>query len=247
MVTGNTTLPSERWNGLGPEDPDVSVVVREVFVDAWSQVFDQIALAPINDYARVHVSLLPVLAWQRDALAFDPAGTEEQQRQAVADAAGIHLLHGTEQAATLVFRANLTEGTVYYVGDYDASGNPVARVAGQLDIPAGSYSRHTTDPNEEDTLRDARGKPSATPNPSFVWDNLVYHKYVRVEVVLPPGRQNDEEFVQFITDAVQRVLPFTLEVIDITVLIPIRTSYYIHRTPAIYDSFAVRGSKVMVG
>ena len=99
---------------------------------------------------------------------------------------------------------NGTSGTLRLVGDYDSAGQPVARIENRMQ---GTHSRHTASPTVEDTLRGADGLPSATPNPAFQWDNLVYHKYAAIDVVQPPGRPNREQFIDYLLRAAQAHAP----------------------------------------
>ena len=213
-----------------------------LLVDAWTALLVRMTAARPNDFVGIDESLLPLLAWQHAANAYDPTGTVGARREALSRAREIHVRGGTELAYDLLLTVNQTVGRLEYVGDYDSAGQPVARVAGIEHIPQGTHSRHGADPEIEDTLRDSEGRPTATPNPAFVWDNTVYRKFVHIILVLPVGREPNPLLYRVLSEAAQRVLPFTLEVAAVTIETPISTrmnlrSHFYH-TPTIT---AIRG------
>ena len=199
-----------------------------VLGDSITEVLGDRVARPTNDYAQVDESLLPFLAWQTQALAFDPDGTVPQQREALVQARRLHTLIGTQEAFDLLMDVFQTTGDLILCGDYDSSGQPVARQRSDPLIPQGTHSRHSANPLLEDTTRDAQGRPTTTPTPGFTWDNLVYHKQARIVLILPIGRRNDAAFVRNLTDAAQRVLPYTIEVVHVTVLTPFEVAMDMH-------------------
>ena len=209
------TLPAERWNGIWSPTP------MRLLVDAMSQLLIQMTAARPNQWASIDASLLPLLAWQHAANAYDPTGTEPARREAIARAREVHVLGGTELAYDLLLLINQTVGRLDYVGDYDSAGRLVPRLAAAPHLPQGTHSRHGADPNVEDTTRDSEGRPTGNPNPAFNWDGTVYRKFVHIILVLPVGREPNPLLFRVLGEAAQRVLPFTLEVVSVTVETPI--------------------------
>ena len=222
-------LPENRWAGIFAPTP------MRVLGDSITMVLGDRVARPTNDYAQIDASLLPFLAWQTQALGYDPDGTDAQHREALVQARRLHTLVGTREAFNLLMTVLQTQGEVILCGDYDSAGNPVARLTQEPLIPRGTHSRHSANPLEEDTTRDAEGRPTPNVNPRFVWDNLVYHKFVRIEIVLPPGRRNDEAFVNNVVDVAHRVLPYTLQVAHVLVLTPLTVAVHLHQRHFAYN------------
>lgn len=210
-----TTLPPERWNGIWSPDP------MRLLVDAWSGLLAQMTANRTNDFVGIDASLLPLLAWQNAASAYDPTGTEEARREALVRARQIHALSGTEEAYNLLLLVNQTVGRLDYVGDFDSAGNYVPRDPGAPLLMKGTHSLHSADPNVEDTLRNSDGKSDGRRNPAFVWDGHVYRKFVNITLVLPVGRTITPLLYRVLTESAQRVLPWTLEVQTVTIESPI--------------------------
>lgn len=206
------TLPVNRWNGIWSPAP-----MREL-VDAISHVLGDRRATPTNDFAGVHESLLPILRWQLDALAYDPAGPETQRRRALALAKRLHSLIGTESAFDILMQSNFTRGALRYIGDFNSSGVQVPRVGDRMQ---GSHSLHSADPLVEDTLRDPDGNPTGNRNPAFSGDGHVYRKFVAIDIIQPSDRAGDINFTDYIASAAQQVVPYTLEVVETNIVIPI--------------------------
>ena len=220
-------LPIERWNGYDVE------LSGQVIVDKWTPIMNSRLTYPLNDYQRQHKSLLPVLAWQNGAIAFDPGGTETQQRLALANAKRLNLLQGSFEAFDILCASNNVLGFIREVGDYDSAGTLVPR-EGVTDTDRyrmqGTHSLHSTDPMIEDKVRVARpgfpiGYPGEDETDNFKrrwWDGTVYRKYVAIDIELPPDRGSDLEFAQFITQAAQKTVSFTREVVEVNIVASFR-------------------------
>ena len=70
------SLPSERWLRVQSFPP------MEAVTDAWAQLLDR-RVAAKNDYANLDASILPLLAWEKQAIAYDPGGSEFNHREAL--------------------------------------------------------------------------------------------------------------------------------------------------------------------
>ena len=216
-------LPVERWNGYWVWPPG------QVFVDKWTPIMNSRLTYPLNDFENQHRSLLDVLAWQNGAIAFDPGGTERQQRLALQNARRLNLLQGSEEAFYILCESNNVLGFMRDVGDYDSTGTLVPREGvSQSDRyrMQGTHSLHTDEPMIEDKVRVARpgfptGYPGEQETPGFRanhWDGLTYKKYVAIDIELPPDRGSDLEFAQFITQAAQKTVSYTREVVEVNIV-----------------------------
>lgn len=211
-------LPKNRWRGIWwPRATNAEEPFMALMIDALEPTLRDALAYPTNDYENQPVSILPLLAYQGDAFAFDPNGSEIQQRNVLAGYKLLHTLVGTEAAFDQLMAQNNTRGFLRYVGDYDSNGSNIARAEGNTLRPLGTHSRHTDSPIIEDTLRDGQGRPLATVNPQFVWDNEVYHKFVEIDIIKPPDRPDLLEFIGNITRAAIRTVPYTLEVLSVNI------------------------------
>lgn len=220
-------LPADRWQGIWFPRVGDNQPFMQAMIDGLEPTLRGYTAYPTNDFENIDATLLPILAWQNGAVAYDPEAAESAQRNVLADARRVATLVGTDEVFSILMENNQTVGTLYYVGDYDSAGQPVARTSELPLRMQGTHSRHTVSPTVEDTTRDAQGRPTSTPNPAFVWDNTTYHKFVRVEMILPADREDTPAFVRRMSEAIRQVIPYTLELVELTVLRPIIATAYI--------------------
>ena len=103
-------LPENRWQGIWSPEP------MERLVDGFAKAAATSgATSPLNDYAHVARALLPFLAWQNRAIAFNPDGIESLQRSALAESRELNRLVGTEQALDILATALSTRITLVYL------------------------------------------------------------------------------------------------------------------------------------
>lgn len=216
-------LPIERWNGYDVRESG------QLIVDKWTPIMHSRLTYPLNDFENQHSSMLPVLAWQNGAIAFDPGGTQRQQRLALANAKHLNLLQGTFESFDILCRSNDVLGFIREVGDYDSAGTLVPRVGTSQNERyrmQGTHSLHTDEPMIEDKVRVARpgfpnGYPGETETARFRadhWDGLTYRKYLAIDIELPPNRGSDLAFAQFITQAAQKTISYTREVVEVNIV-----------------------------
>ena len=221
-MTQSHRLPEERWNGIRTYPP------MEIGVDKWTDIMAMRLAHPLNDYDNVDPSLLPLLAWQNGAVAFDPGGTEEQQRLALKNARRLSLAQGSDLAFDILCESNGVVGFLRDVGDYDSAGTLVPR-EGVTDRDRrrmqGGYSLHSTDPMVEDKVREGAqgryiGYPGEQETDNFrrlYWDGLTYRKYLAIDIELPPNRGSDLAFAHFIAQAAAKTVSYTREVVEVNI------------------------------
>ena len=161
-----------------------------LLVDIPSEIWDQRAY-PKNDYDHVDKSLLLILTWELDALAVDPNGPETQQRRALKGARQLHSNIGTELAFEDLLLDNATTGQLRLVGDYNSNREVVPRTTDGRRLGTHSVHQESGD---------------------------VYHREVAIDVVLPVDRPGDVKFLDYIGRATQRVITYTLEVVEVNVV-----------------------------
>ena len=206
-------LPPERWLGLWAAAPE------QILVDMWPAEYGRYSAT--LDPATVHPSLLPAMAVSIDAFAFDAGGPVTQQRRAIQFARRLHGLVGTFAAFDLLMELNATTGEIRLVGDFDRAGNPVARDADNR--RQGTHSIH-------EPRRIVRGAV------------VTYHREVAIDVVLPPDRIGDFRFVDYITRATRRTIPYTLEIAEVNVIQQSQaTVRIIPHTRAVRTEYTYRG------
>ena len=193
-------LPDERWARLWAPAP------MQTAVDFWPGWFA--AFAVTLDPDLIDASLLPALALGLDAFAFDHDGPGTQQRRALRFAKQLHALVGTEAAFDLLMELNATSGVLRYIGDYDAAGQHVARDADGR--RQGEYSSVSMD-------RETEHNPDGSDTAPVDQESLV-HLYVAIDIIRAPDRIGDHRFVDYITRAARRTLPYTLEIAEVNVI-----------------------------
>lgn len=211
-------LPPARWQHFY-SSPEFQVI--RVMVDTMARTAGQLDIlaAAKTDYANVHASILPLLAWEQNALAYDPDGPESQRRRALGQNRRLHSLIGTEASVDLFFELNGTQGDLRYVGDFDGAGAFVPRDPRDPKKRLGSHSRHTEDPVVLD-VRPKGNQGDVEPNPAHVWDNLVYRRECAIDIVLPVDRRNDNRFSAFLARQVPKVIPYTLHLVELNIINP---------------------------
>ena len=194
--------PEARWNGIWAPVP------MQVVVDGASQMLNR--YHAYLDYDRCHPSVLPVLAWQEDAIAFDPDAPVPRQRVALKQARRLHTLIGTEAAFHILMEINATVGNFRLVGDYDAAGNKIPRDAANRF--QGEFMLDTNDPLMVAT--DEFGND----NPDFVHNGYLAHKYVALDIVQPADRTDSIVFAEYISRAARRTIAWTLHIAEVNII-----------------------------
>lgn len=205
-----TELPKARWVGLFSPAP------MRLLSDFWTEVAQAIS----TDFATIHPSLLAALAVELDAFAYDPEGPDSQKRGALAQAKRLHALVGTEAAFDALMAANNTTGKIRYIGDYDETGKRVPR--DEDDRRKGEFSSLYNDPN------DPLGDPTSPRNSEELTKDQVdtdslTHLHIALDVVLPPDRIGDDRFLNYITAAARRTMPYTLNIAEVNIIQAART------------------------
>ena len=54
------------------------------------------------------------------------------------------------------------------------------------------------------------------------------YKNIEIDIVQPPGRAGDTDFIEYITRAVMEVIPFALEIKKINIIAPVELFEYQH-------------------
>ena len=83
-------------------------------VDGVGVVLAPLVPPALNDYDNVHESLLPYLAWQRNALAYDVNGTDRAKREAIKRAGELNALVGYDAAFDLLLEISGSSGYLVY-------------------------------------------------------------------------------------------------------------------------------------
>ena len=105
-------LPEGRWQGLWSPPPLERLVDGYAVAAAISG-----ATSPLTDYAHVARAVLPFLAWQNRAFAYNPSSIASLQRSALAGARELNCLVGTERALDLLAEALFTKITLRYLAE----------------------------------------------------------------------------------------------------------------------------------
>ena len=108
------TLPAERWIGLWSPEPMRRLV--DGFATAVALSGDT---AKITDYDAIAASILPFLAWQNHAVAYNPGGSESQRREALRCGRELNRLTGTEGAVNLLGEINFSDMMLRYLPETD--------------------------------------------------------------------------------------------------------------------------------
>ena len=193
-------LPFERWSRLWAPAP------MQTAVDFWPGWFAGFGVTLDPDL--IDASLLPALALGLDAFAFDHDGPATQQRRALRFARQLHALVGTEAAFDLLMELNATSGVLRYIGDYNAAGQHVER--DRDGRRQGEYSSVSMD-------RETEHNPDGTATAPVDPETLV-HLYVAIDIIRAPDRIGDQRFVDYITRAARRTLPYTLIIAEVNVI-----------------------------
>lgn len=205
-----TQLPENRWQGIYL--PPIS----KALVDSMTPALGTRSTAPKNYPLQVDIGLLDALAFEEDAFAYDPGGPESQRRRALDKTRLLHSLVGTEAGFQLLMELNAAVGYTKLVGDYDSSGTKVNREGNNDEerrIMRGTHSLHTSDPNTADVNRE-----TGVVTPGFRHDGQVYHKWIRVDILIPIDREDDIRLQSFLARAVRRVIPYTLKIESINLI-----------------------------
>lgn len=107
-MTTPVVLPENRWSGVYAPEP-----MRRL-VDGFALAAAQRLAYPFFDLDNQPVNLLPFLAWQFDADAFDLEGQPANQRLAIRNARLLNGYVGTEEAFTVFLGTNLAVGEIEY-------------------------------------------------------------------------------------------------------------------------------------
>ena len=134
-------LPDGRYGGI------YAPPAYRALVDAMAEVVA--GLHPpteLTDYANLPEQLLPFVAWQLGAVAFDVGGTEYARRQALHRANELNAAIGTAQAFHILLAINGSTGFLEYAYDADHD----VSVTGHMTPPFGrtadiAFLRYMTD------------------------------------------------------------------------------------------------------
>ena len=111
-MTAYANLPAldpNRWDWSWQENTP-----RRILTDALADTMAGRQSRRLNDYQHVDPSILPFLAYQLNAIAFDTGGTDQSQRRALEQAASILASLGSEGAYYALLEINRCAGYHLY-------------------------------------------------------------------------------------------------------------------------------------